>query len=170
MISLVYVSRSVVPVTGALLIDLLASARARNESLAITGMLMNADGLFVQELEGEPAAVDEVFASIAVDPRHTEVTLLARDEVTGRSFPEWGMGVLDVDAAQLGDVSPRDWFPVAGAPAVSAAIGLANAAEARGLLRSGPGARRASPSAREPHVLFVQVGRPEGSFRPGAGT
>ena len=45
----------------------------------------------MQLLEGEPAEVESLFAKIASDRRHTNVTILLKKSVRKRLFPEWGM-------------------------------------------------------------------------------
>jgi hypothetical protein len=95
-IQLVYVSSAVKPFTDAQLRELLAKARANNVSLGITGMLLHQQGAFLQMLEGEPAAVDAVFAKIEKDRRHGAILVLTRTEVGGRTFPDWSMGFTDV--------------------------------------------------------------------------
>lgn len=67
------------------------SASTRNTSLGVTGMLIYTSGAFLQELEGEQRCVEQVFAAIQRDPRHTSVTQLAAGPITARSFAGWSM-------------------------------------------------------------------------------
>ncbi len=78
------------------LLDLLAHARERNASRAVTGVLLYHDGAFVQVLEGPPGGVRAVFASIASDPRHERVHVLYESPVAARDFPGWRMGFVPV--------------------------------------------------------------------------
>jgi hypothetical protein len=92
MISLTYLSSSTVPVDAADLEEILAVSRRNNTAAGLTGMLLYADGHFIQTLEGEPEVVAEAFARIAGDPRHRDVLVALREEVAERAFPDWSMG------------------------------------------------------------------------------
>jgi len=75
---------------------LTAAARARNDALGISGILLF-DGLhFIQVLEGPDAAVDELFESISRDRRHCHVVRLLRDHAPSRRFASAGMELLDL--------------------------------------------------------------------------
>lgn len=45
-------------------------------------------------LEGPEAGVSGVMASILVDPRHERVSIIKRETVADRSFPNWGMALV----------------------------------------------------------------------------
>jgi hypothetical protein len=76
---------------------LLAGARTRNKAIGVTGMLVFHDGTFLQALEGEKRAVNEVFASIRGDARHRDVTVLHHGSgLEQRVFGDWSMGFADV--------------------------------------------------------------------------
>lgn len=90
---------------------LLEGARLKNAARGITGMLLFIEGSFFQVLEGEPGAVDTIYATIAEDSRHTRVTQIIREPIARRSFDEWSMGFAAVgraEAAQL--VATNDFF------------------------------------------------------------
>jgi hypothetical protein len=95
-----YVSRFAQPFRESELDELGKKAAEKNETLDITGILMTSGGLFYQVLEGPRDAVDEVFASIRNDPRHTDVLVLSIEEDIGdRLFPNWSMKTVNLDAA-----------------------------------------------------------------------
>lgn len=75
----------------AILTSILATARRRNTQHAITGALICRHDIYLQLIEGDAAAIDALFASIAVDDRHLAVRLLNRVEVADRVFPGWAM-------------------------------------------------------------------------------
>lgn len=85
------------------LAELLQKSRASNERLGLTGMLLHADsdGSFFQVLEGEPAALDQLFQKLLMDKRHSHVTLIIREPITKRSFGEWSMGFSGISHAKL---------------------------------------------------------------------
>jgi len=73
-----------------------SAARARNDALQVTGILLF-DGLhFIQVLEGPDVAVDGLFESISRDQRHCHVVRLLRDYAPSRRFASMGMELLDL--------------------------------------------------------------------------
>lgn len=73
------------------LLGLLDRARAVNAERGLTGMLVYKDGCFLQILEGEPFALEDVLERIRRDRRHAELTVL-RQGWGPRQFGEWTMG------------------------------------------------------------------------------
>jgi Sensors of blue-light using FAD len=67
------------------------TARRNNQRLGITGALITTDDAFVQALEGDEAAVRELYESISHDPRHEQVTLIEAGDVDARTFGRWAM-------------------------------------------------------------------------------
>src|SRR5277367_585305 len=79
---------------------LLMHARKRNQAVGVTGMLVFHDGAFLQALEGENRAVNEIFAIIRNDPRHGDLAVLHRGPgPEQRVFGEWSMGFADFGGA-----------------------------------------------------------------------
>ena len=93
MIELIYTSRSTLArdVRDREVEGIVAAARRRNLQLRVTGALLFDGARFAQLLEGEEAAVDELMASIARDPRHDQVQVASRRGVDTRSFATWSM-------------------------------------------------------------------------------
>ncbi|MCB1739549.1 MAG: BLUF domain-containing protein [Gammaproteobacteria bacterium] len=89
---LVYISAATHDFTEPELEILLAKARANNERLNITGMLLYHDGSFIQALEGEKSRVEQLYKQIAADSRHIETRVLYRGFQDQRSFEGWSMG------------------------------------------------------------------------------
>jgi hypothetical protein len=118
---LVYASTAARPFSDDELRDLLTTARAVNLRLDITGLLLYAPGAgdlpgtFVQYLEGPPAAVRDLYARIAADPRHRECTLLREGPTFRRKFSDWTMGFRNLGSLDLGTIPGynasfgRDW-------------------------------------------------------------
>lgn len=90
---LLYVSRSrLAPETAAAEVDaIVAVARRKNSALGITGGLIWTGQAFAQVLEGEAAVVDALMATIAADPRHTDVRIVSQVTVDRRAVPDWSM-------------------------------------------------------------------------------
>jgi hypothetical protein len=90
MIQLIYASRPFGFDEGALAAILIVARRC-NERDGITGALICRGDLYLQLLEGPQAAVDAAYRRIERDPRHVDIKLLSRREVTERLFPGWAM-------------------------------------------------------------------------------
>jgi Sensors of blue-light using FAD len=75
----------------AMLGGILVQARRNNPALGVTGCLVCRQDLYLQMLEGEADAVDGLYARIAKDDRHLAVSLLSRQTVAERLFPDWAM-------------------------------------------------------------------------------
>ncbi len=105
MYSVVYVSSATLSFSSAELMDLLARCQRNNQAAGVTGMLLYKNGNFMQVLEGEQSAVQGVYDRIAIDPRHTGVLRLLREDLRERQFPNWSMGFRNVEQlpAKLAD-------------------------------------------------------------------
>ncbi|SHJ85749.1 Sensors of blue-light using FAD [Hymenobacter daecheongensis DSM 21074] len=122
---IIYRSAAVRPFSPEQLRELLHAARRYNHAARISGLLLYAEGHFLQVLEGEPAAVQALYQRILADPRHTHVTTTFDGPVPQRAFPDWSMGFAGdggaattyivgyVDAGRLNFLLPR----AAGMPA-----------------------------------------------------
>ena len=88
--------------------DILNTARERNATLGVTGLLLEIDGSFLQVLEGEPEALHDLIRQIERDPRHTRMMRLLEREVPRRQFPDWAMGFRRSSAREL----PQAAFPI----------------------------------------------------------
>ncbi len=83
------------------LVELLKKARANNEMLGVTGMLLYNRGTFIQMLEGDKNTVVELFNKIHKDSRHKLVFTLAEGEREERQFPSWSMAFKDLDSPEI---------------------------------------------------------------------
>lgn len=91
MLTLIYRSRAAAGLTDDDLGDISAISSARNKRLGVSGFLVDFDGLFLQVLEGDEAAVDGLMQVIRLDPRHSEVEVLLAKRTSRRQFGFWGM-------------------------------------------------------------------------------
>ena len=71
--------------------QILDVARPNNDSLHICGMLCYEQRYFLQALEGEREAVNELYLSIADDARHDEIVIISYDVIEQPVFTEWQM-------------------------------------------------------------------------------
>jgi acylphosphatase len=91
MLSLIYVSSAVPPLSAADLVSLLKQSREKNARLGVTGMLLYKDGNIMQVLEGPDDAVRQLMATIAADKRHRGVLRLMEWQIEQRHFQDWTM-------------------------------------------------------------------------------
>ncbi|WP_144762946.1 BLUF domain-containing protein [Curtobacterium sp. 9128] len=101
LVSIVYMSRAEQPFSDADLGELLREARLNNEALGVSGLLVAKGGRFMQLLEGPAWSVDDRFAVISQDPRHSEVTSLIREDIERRRFDGWSMAYRGLDDHDL---------------------------------------------------------------------
>lgn len=71
--------------------DIVEVSIPRNRSLDITGALLFTGCHFAQYLEGAPAAIEELKASIIRDERHEAVHTIASGDYTHRRFLTWSL-------------------------------------------------------------------------------
>ncbi len=98
---------------AAVINSILATSRANNAKVGVTGALMFNSGCFAQVLEGSQDAVEGVFERIQQDERHGDVSLLAFDPVPARAFEAWSMGFVGAsvaDAARYGGLAAESGF------------------------------------------------------------
>ena len=89
---LIYVSTAVQLMQPGEVVELLRMARARNEELDVSGLLLYADGNFIQVIEGAPVHVEQLFRRIKRDPRHGRFIVLLDHMAEHRDFDGWRMG------------------------------------------------------------------------------
>ena len=115
--SLIYrskVSRAVHEVT---LPPLLRKARLHNERTRLGGLLLYANGEFMQVLEGPEPALSQLYARIQADPRHYAVRTLAYGPIAERAFPGWRMAYVPTDAKALEKIT--GFLPLKDAPGLA---------------------------------------------------
>lgn len=67
-----------------------------NPVSGITGLLLWRDLEFMQVIEGPSEAIENLYARILRDPRHTLVIKLLDQVLAEREFPDWAMQVVNV--------------------------------------------------------------------------
>ena len=97
MFELLYTSLSPTGLTNDDLIELLESARLKNEGLGITGMMIYHDREIMQILEGEKEDVKALFQTILEDNRHTSVNVFYQGDIGERAFSGWSMALKVLD-------------------------------------------------------------------------
>ena len=101
MLSLIYVSTSVKLLNDEELLEILKVSRENNKSQDITGLLLYKGGNFMQVLEGPDDVVNSLYEKIQTDPRHKDVSVISREQISARQFPTWEMAFQNLDNPAL---------------------------------------------------------------------
>jgi len=132
LVRLLYASRAVDGIDTSFIDDILSRSHTLNLEHGITGILCacQTGGVFLQALEGAREAVNQLYANIVRDPRHSDVMLLDYAEIDERSFSAWRMGRVDlnrVNASTILRYSQRaqlDPFTLSGRAALALLLDL----------------------------------------------
>ena len=116
--SLIYRSQASRALHEVTLPPLLRKARLHNERTRLGGLLLYANGEFMQVLEGPEPALSQLYARIQADPRHYAVRTLAYGPIAERAFPDWRMAYAPTDAKVLEKVV--GFLPLPSAPGLAA--------------------------------------------------
>jgi hypothetical protein len=94
----VYCSRAADGVDDDVVGRIIENAQRRNADRGITGVLVFGSGVFFQWIEGDPAAMAALIASLHGDPRHHDIVPLDRTvEKRERLYPNWEMERVGAD-------------------------------------------------------------------------
>ena len=115
---LIYRSQASRAVHEVTLPPLLRKARQHNQQANLSGLLLYANGHFLQVLEGPEPALSALYARIKTDPRHFNVQTLAYGPIAERAFPDWRMAYATTDEQPLESVT--GFVPLATAPGLTA--------------------------------------------------
>jgi len=74
--------------------DILEVARRKNVENGITGVLLFNGRNFMQLIEGLERDLRDLLGSLADDPRHTGMSLLADRKIAARDCPDWAMNFM----------------------------------------------------------------------------
>jgi len=85
---------------------MLSMWRRGNARRGVTGLLLYHRESVFQVLEGFPDVVQDLYSTIAHDPRHRFVAKLIDESIDERSFGDWSMGHARVARVDLGAVQP----------------------------------------------------------------
>lgn len=94
LIQLTYASKSAAILGPGDVKDILQSSARNNQRLGVTGALCLANGIFLQQLEGDRQAVNNLYHKILKDPRHKDPAVLDFSEIVARRFGSWSMGLI----------------------------------------------------------------------------
>lgn len=102
--SLVYVSLASRKMTDSDLKQILQVSRSKNSEKLITGMLLYMDPYFIQAMEGEFSDLEQTYELIKQDSRHEKISIVYKQPISERIFPEWSMGFNKFEQIHLGQI------------------------------------------------------------------
>ena len=85
------------------LADIVKTAKEANPKRGITGVLFFDRDRFVQVIEGEKTALNELLELIKADPRHDDIEVIFDGEEDHQEFTEWNMDALKLHGASQFD-------------------------------------------------------------------
>ena len=101
MIQISYISKATKSMSQDDLEGILRTSRENNARLGITGMLLYGNNTFVQILEGEVKAVNELIDRIKRDTRHTDFQVLKKKTIDRREYADWSMDFKQVSGKEF---------------------------------------------------------------------
>ncbi|CAM3791312.1 Blue light-and temperature-regulated antirepressor YcgF [Vibrio aerogenes CECT 7868] len=81
--------------------EILEVSRRENKKFGITGYLISHFNGFYQYIEGDEAAIDQLYRNISADERHSDVEMLFSGYRETRIFPDWQMGYAGVESEDV---------------------------------------------------------------------
>ncbi len=97
--SVTYTSLARLDLQASDLEDIHRTAREQNALDGVTGLLMFNGTHFLQIIEGSEEAIEDLVERLRKDPRHTGFEIRDRRKVDARSFPDWSMELVRVNAS-----------------------------------------------------------------------
>ncbi len=95
---LTYMSRFARSLSEAEVDQIGVHASQKNKREGITGVLLCLGTLFFQIIEGEDEKIDQLFATMGKDKRHTDIICLQTElNIAQRLFPDWSMNTINLD-------------------------------------------------------------------------
>ncbi|QTC90400.1 BLUF domain-containing protein [Brevundimonas goettingensis] len=129
---LVYRSTATGSTTSLLnLVAILGESQRNNDRDELTGALASHNGRYIQVVEGAASTLDSLLRRLERDPRHKDIKLLERDNITTREFGRWAMAnaVVTPEAAPVLEGLMASDFPSAAmiVEALKAAVSVQHA-------------------------------------------
>ena len=118
--SLTYVSQAAPDLSERDLVEIHEAARHLNALDGVTGLLVFDGKRFLQIIEGAEEAIDDLTGRLRRDQRHSGLEIRDERLIDDRSFPDWSMELLKVDAGYTN--APHEmaaFLPKTATPAIS---------------------------------------------------
>ena len=100
MYQLIYKSRCTGAVNWSLVNEIISSSETHNKDDSITGVLLATKSHFLQVIEGDFEAINQLFLRITRDSRHEDIQLISFGCVEAPLFGNWamhGIGIFDIN-------------------------------------------------------------------------
>lgn len=101
LVRLIYASTASELVNHEMIEKILEVSRKNNPANGVTGVLCYGDNIFVQALEGGREQINNLYARLQQDPRHTKLILLDYSEIEARQYSGWTMSKIRLDRINL---------------------------------------------------------------------
>jgi hypothetical protein len=92
---------------------ILKTANEYNKTNHITGLLYHNEQFFLQVLEGDRTEISKLYAKVASDDRHKNVTLVSVEGINERKFDGWNMmyiNEVNVESSSIAKFLPGRTF------------------------------------------------------------
>jgi Sensors of blue-light using FAD len=109
LMAVVYSSTTVPSLSVRDIDGMLMDARAFNDSVGVTGVLLHHRTTFFQYFEGSPEAVDRVYARIKRSSMHEQLVEHLYQATSARQFVNWQMGFAEPPLTLLDQLCNEQW-------------------------------------------------------------
>lgn len=101
---ILYTSRARTELPSDEVFRIIETSARNNPARDVTGFLIFHDDRFLQLVEGEGSALDDLLAVLKRDPRHRDLTVHYRKPARERCFPNWRMRRLGSSTEGIEDI------------------------------------------------------------------
>jgi hypothetical protein len=98
---LIYTSQATRSFSKRNFLDLLHQSRAYNSVDNITGVLIHRKNFFLQVIEGDTEAIEDLLGRLLLDTRHIKLKIILDELVEKRIFSNWSMGCANFNEPEL---------------------------------------------------------------------
>jgi hypothetical protein len=98
---LIYTSQATRSFSKRNFLDLLHQSRAYNSVDNITGVLIHRNDFFLQVIEGDTEAIEDLLGRLLLDTRHIKLKIILDELVEKRIFSNWSMGCANFNEPEL---------------------------------------------------------------------
>jgi hypothetical protein len=98
---LIYTSQATRSFSKRNFLDLLHQSRAYNSVDNITGVLIHRKNFFLQVIEGDTEAIEDLLGRLLLDTRHIKLKIILDKFVEKRIFSNWSMGCANFNEPEL---------------------------------------------------------------------
>lgn len=89
------------------ILKILKTSKEFNIKNNVTGCLLFHKNEFVQILEGEKDVIEKLYAKIEKDKRHSNISLITKNEKKERTFPNWVMAYHELTEEDFSEINKK---------------------------------------------------------------